>query len=73
MAVKIELHGRNVGLPYPYLMVDTETGLVILMDSAGTGTVMQGGSTRYYPGYHGTNWTMSKLVPFKGRVTMENA
>lgn len=72
MAVKVAVHGGNKGQNYPCLMADPESGLIIFMEQATCGMVLQGGTTRYYPGYYGTNWTMNKLVRFAGRITMEN-
>lgn len=73
MAVKVEVHGANSFRPsYPCLMIDSETGLLLFMNDFQCGTVIQGGTTNYFPGYHGTNWKMHKLTNFPGRVTLEN-
>lgn len=72
MGVKVEVHGKLSGYIYPLIMCDPDSQLIIFMDSAGCGMVLQAGTTRYHPGYYGTNWTMNKLVRFNGRVTLEN-
>lgn len=73
MAVNIEVHGKNSqGFHYPMIMIDLAEDLIIFITEHSTGTVLKGGRTRYNPGYHGTHWYMNRLVPFTGRITLEN-
>jgi len=73
MAVLVNVTGPTVSqVSYPCILIDPETNLVLFMNGWQCGTVLQGGSTNYLAGYHGTNWKMHKLLPFHGRVTLEN-
>ncbi len=73
MAIKVEVAGRNMrNQPYPGLYTDPEERLILLLIEPGVGTVIEGGATRYSPGYFGRNWYMTRLEPFLGRVTLEN-
>jgi len=74
MAIKTEVSGANTPRwSYPAILVDEETGLVVLVTSHECGTVLRPGSTNYDIGYVGKNWKMHKLVRFHGSLRMENA
>lgn len=73
MSVKVEVSGKNKrNYCYPALFIDEQVGLIVLLTSAGTGTVIESGTTTYDVGYHGSFWKMERLVPFLGSVKLEN-
>ena len=73
MAINVEVHGRfSKALPYPGIFVDEQEGLIVLLTGPGTGTVLNPGRSSYSVGYVGSYWKMERLVPFLGRLTMEN-
>lgn len=74
MAIKVEAQKyQNSSWNYPAILIDEETGLVVLITSHQTGTVLRPGTTHYEIGYYGTNWKMNKLARFHGSLKMENA
>lgn len=73
MSVKVEVAGRNKrNYSYPALYIDEQQGLIVLLSSAGTGTVIEPGTTTYDVGYNNMYWKMDRLVPFLGSVKLEN-
>jgi hypothetical protein len=69
MKVKVSTPKRKVRL-YPKLMTDGE-GLVILMTSDSTGTVI---ATNFYSdnGHYCDDWDMTVLTDFEGELTLSN-
>lgn len=73
MSVNVEVAGKNKrNYSYPALFIDEQEGLIVLLSSAGTGTVIDPGRCPYNTGYHGSFWKMDRLVPFLGSVKLEN-
>lgn len=73
MAVKVEVAGKHQrNNSFPGIYIDEDTGLILLLSSPGTGTVLQPGRTNYEVGYNNMYWKMAQLVRFHGRVIMEN-
>ena len=72
MSVKTVAFTNVANLRYPFIAIDRETDLIVLLSGPGEGTCLQGGSTKYIAGYYTDNWIMKRLVPYYGKVTLEN-
>ena len=60
--------------PFPKLMKSRTSGVIVLMQCSGRGTVVHGVSTKGRPvGSIVNNWTMSSFIDYKGSVELTNS
>ena len=60
-------------VPFPCLMYHSKTGVVWLVSSNSSGTVVYAGSSSFSTGYFHLSLNIDTLEKFKGQITLENA
>lgn len=56
----------------PCLMVDPESSLIVLLSDWASGICLAPGKTKYNVGYYTNQWKMHKLIPYNGKIELEN-
>lgn len=69
MKTKIEQRDTPIG-KYPSLYISE--GLVVLMASESSGTVVHTENSIHRLGYTSDDWSMDVFKPFEGKLTLEN-
>jgi hypothetical protein len=69
--MKVTVSEPKAGIKYPCLMIGSRTGVIVLFNNYGEGTVVN--ETEYHDtGYASEDWDMSQFTPYNGTVTLQN-
>lgn len=73
MAVKVSCIDEGTRLTaYPNIQKSSVTGVIILFNSYGCGTVLHKGESIHIFGEYSTDWTMESFSPLRGKIILEN-
>lgn len=57
---------------YPCLMETSDSGLIVLFTTGGTGTVVHTGTDTFKIGHSSLNWAQSSFTKYTGEVVLSN-
>lgn len=63
---------KKAGVPFPKLMINADTGTVVLFERSGKGVIVHSKNSFSKVGVSSSAWTMARFQDFNGALKLSN-